>query len=64
MADGGTPIPFDEEHGCHHNKLDAAILAHRADPTEANRQRVMEVGEEGMVAFMEHQTLDYMRRTM
>jgi hypothetical protein len=44
-------------------ELDRAILAYRANPTEANRLRVLAAQEAHMLAFFRRQTEEFQVRT-
>lgn len=43
--------------------LDAAVLAHRADPTEENRERLMAAQRAHADGFYREQTVEFQRRT-
>lgn len=44
-------------------RLEAAILANRADPSPENHERVLAVMREDVDRFLREQTIDYQRRT-
>lgn len=56
---GGQTMPVDRTHG----RLDAAVLAYRADPSEANHAALMAAGLEHTEAFLNEQTIEFQSRT-
>lgn len=51
--------PVDRTNG----ELDAAVLAHREDPSEENRERALRAAEAHNAAFLAEQTEEFQRRT-
>lgn len=59
MIDQHGPAPVDRTDG----QLDAAVLAHRANPNPITRARVLATQADHAHAFMTDQTTDYQART-
>jgi hypothetical protein len=58
-----TPAEFAASVDRTEGRLDAAVLAYRAEPTDANRAALMAAQREHSDAFIAEQTVDYQRRT-
>lgn len=58
-----NPTPTEAELAASRDRVDAAVLAHRAEPTEANEAAVLAAMAEHHELFLRHQTIDYQART-
>jgi hypothetical protein len=52
------------EDDCRHSRVDAAVLANRADPNPTTRAAVIAAMQASNDEFLRTQTIDFMERTM